>query len=93
MKRDGIGGLYRGFLPNAAKNLPNSSIRLSTFDFAKRLRKTGDAALAKEVDALAAEKKAAGSGANKKASSTGKKAPAATTTPASSGAGKTKKKQ
>ena len=32
--RDGVGGLYRGFLPNAAKNLPNSSIRLSTFDAA-----------------------------------------------------------
>jgi solute carrier family 25 phosphate transporter 23/24/25/41 len=35
--RDGVGGLYRGFLPNAAKNLPNSSIRLSTFDAAKKL--------------------------------------------------------
>lgn len=35
--RDGVLGLYRGFLPNAAKNLPNSSIRLSTFDAAKRL--------------------------------------------------------
>jgi len=35
--RDGVMGLYRGFLPNAAKNLPNSSIRLSTFDAAKKL--------------------------------------------------------
>ncbi|KAJ6362876.1 hypothetical protein OIU78_003129 [Salix suchowensis] len=37
MQRDGIIGLYRGFVPNALKNLPNSSIRLTTFDFVKRL--------------------------------------------------------
>ncbi|XP_062095232.1 probable envelope ADP,ATP carrier protein, chloroplastic [Humulus lupulus] len=35
--RDGLVGLYRGFLPNALKTLPNSSIRLTTYDFAKRL--------------------------------------------------------
>lgn len=35
--RDGWIGLYRGFLPNALKNLPNSSIRLTTYDFVKRL--------------------------------------------------------
>ncbi|CAK7343952.1 unnamed protein product [Dovyalis caffra] len=35
--RDGVIGLYRGFLPNALKNLPNSSIRLTTFDVVKRL--------------------------------------------------------
>lgn len=35
--RDGVLGLYRGFLPNALKNLPNSSIRLTTFDAAKNL--------------------------------------------------------
>ncbi|KAJ6746956.1 SOLUTE CARRIER FAMILY 25 [Salix koriyanagi] len=37
MQRDGIIGLYRGFVPNALKNLPNSSIRLTAFDFVKRL--------------------------------------------------------
>eukprot|EP00249_Psilotum_nudum_P008736 c21476_g1_i1 orf=188-1534(+) len=35
--RDGLVGLYRGFVPNALKNLPNSSIRLTTFDAAKNL--------------------------------------------------------
>ncbi|KAL5710287.1 hypothetical protein ACHQM5_020871 [Ranunculus cassubicifolius] len=35
--RDGVVGLYRGFVPNALKNLPNSSIRLTTFDTVKRL--------------------------------------------------------
>ncbi|KAL2337756.1 hypothetical protein Fmac_012202 [Flemingia macrophylla] len=35
--RDGIIGLYRGFVPNALKNLPNSSIRLTTYDIVKRL--------------------------------------------------------
>lgn len=34
---DGVLGLYRGFVPNALKNLPNSSIRLTTFDAAKNL--------------------------------------------------------
>ncbi|TXG71892.1 hypothetical protein EZV62_000471 [Acer yangbiense] len=37
VQRDGVIGLYRGFLPNALKNLPNSSIRLTTFDMVKRL--------------------------------------------------------
>ncbi|QCE04043.1 solute carrier family 25 [Vigna unguiculata] len=35
--RDGVIGLYRGFVPNALKNLPNSSIRLTTYDIVKRL--------------------------------------------------------
>lgn len=35
--RDGLIGLYRGFVPNALKTLPTSSIRLTTFDAAKRL--------------------------------------------------------
>ncbi|XP_058106994.1 thylakoid ADP,ATP carrier protein, chloroplastic-like isoform X2 [Magnolia sinica] len=35
--RDGFIGLYRGFVPNALKNLPNSSIRLTTFDTVKGL--------------------------------------------------------
>ncbi|OIW07453.1 hypothetical protein TanjilG_24315 [Lupinus angustifolius] len=35
--KDGVIGLYRGFLPNALKTLPNSSIKLTTYDIAKRL--------------------------------------------------------
>ncbi|GJT87323.1 probable envelope ADP,ATP carrier protein, chloroplastic [Tanacetum coccineum] len=35
--RDGVAGLYSGFVPNALKTLPNSSIRLTTFDAMKRL--------------------------------------------------------
>ncbi|KAI3677520.1 hypothetical protein L6452_36784 [Arctium lappa] len=35
--RDGVAGLYRGFVPNALKTLPNSSIKLTTFDAMKRL--------------------------------------------------------
>ncbi|KAL8120263.1 thylakoid ADP,ATP carrier protein, chloroplastic-like isoform X2 [Apium graveolens] len=37
VERDGLVGLYRGFVPNALKTLPNSSIRLTTFDTVKRL--------------------------------------------------------
>ncbi|XP_024393427.1 probable envelope ADP,ATP carrier protein, chloroplastic isoform X2 [Physcomitrium patens] len=37
INRDGFFGLYRGFVPNVLKNLPNSSIRLTTFDAAKNL--------------------------------------------------------
>jgi solute carrier family 25 phosphate transporter 23/24/25/41 len=59
VSRDGVGGLYRGFLPNAAKNLPNSSIRLSTFDAAKRLIARGRAAMDAEMAALDAEDAAA----------------------------------
>ncbi|KAL3638050.1 hypothetical protein CASFOL_018063 [Castilleja foliolosa] len=41
--RDGLVGLYRGFLPNALKTLPNSSIRrLTTFDGVKRLVAAGE---------------------------------------------------
>lgn len=40
--RDGWIGLYRGFLPNALKNLPNSSIRLTTFDTVKSLIVAGE---------------------------------------------------
>eukprot|EP00271_Cylindrocystis_brebissonii_P011590 TRINITY_DN29459_c0_g1_i1.p1 TRINITY_DN29459_c0_g1~~TRINITY_DN29459_c0_g1_i1.p1 ORF type:complete len:490 (+),score=59.22 TRINITY_DN29459_c0_g1_i1:153-1622(+) len=35
--RDGVAGLYRGFFANVLKNLPNSSIRLTTYDAAKTL--------------------------------------------------------
>ncbi len=62
MARDGIGGLYRGFLPNAAKNLPNSSIRLSTFDAAKRLLGRANEAMRVEEAAMAAAAKPAQKG-------------------------------
>lgn len=41
VERDGLIGLYRGFVPNALKNLPNSSIRLTTFDTVKGLISAG----------------------------------------------------
>ncbi|KAL3531696.1 hypothetical protein ACH5RR_005217 [Cinchona calisaya] len=37
LERDGLVGLYRGFVPNALKTLPSSSIKLTTFDTVKRL--------------------------------------------------------
>ncbi|XP_071738483.1 probable envelope ADP,ATP carrier protein, chloroplastic [Rutidosis leptorrhynchoides] len=37
VSRDGVAGLYRGFVPNALKTLPNSSIKLTAFDALKRL--------------------------------------------------------
>ncbi|KAI5082479.1 hypothetical protein GOP47_0002222 [Adiantum capillus-veneris] len=37
LANDGPIGLYRGFIPNALKSLPNSSIRLTTFDTAKSI--------------------------------------------------------
>ncbi|KAM1949446.1 hypothetical protein ACFX15_009500 [Malus domestica] len=42
VERDGLVGLYRGFLPNALKTLPNSSIRLTTYDMVKRLIATSE---------------------------------------------------
>ncbi|XP_039144478.1 thylakoid ADP,ATP carrier protein, chloroplastic-like isoform X1 [Dioscorea cayenensis subsp. rotundata] len=37
VERDGFLGLYRGFVPNALKSLPSSSIRLTAFDTVKGL--------------------------------------------------------
>ncbi|KAG8052428.1 hypothetical protein GUJ93_ZPchr0001g33019 [Zizania palustris] len=37
VERDGLIGLYRGFVPNALKTLPNSSIKLTAFDTVKTL--------------------------------------------------------
>ncbi|KAL6998421.1 hypothetical protein U1Q18_008547 [Sarracenia purpurea var. burkii] len=48
--RDGIIGLYRGFVPNALKNLPNSSIRLTTFDTVKHLIEAGEKEFQKIVE-------------------------------------------
>lgn len=36
VKRDGWPGLYRGFIANSVKNLPNSSVRLTTYDSIKQ---------------------------------------------------------
>ncbi|XP_027349030.1 thylakoid ADP,ATP carrier protein, chloroplastic-like [Abrus precatorius] len=49
--RDGVTGLYRGFVPNALKSLPNSSIKLTTYDIVKRLI----AASEKEFQTIAEE--------------------------------------
>ncbi|XP_066308688.1 probable envelope ADP,ATP carrier protein, chloroplastic [Miscanthus floridulus] len=51
VERDGLTGLYRGFVPNALKNLPNSSIKLTVFDTVKTLIATGQ----KEMDKLIQE--------------------------------------
>ncbi|KAJ8898964.1 hypothetical protein K2173_008465 [Erythroxylum novogranatense] len=50
IERDGVIGLYRGFLPNALKNLPNSSIRLTTFDIVKRLIAASEKELQRIID-------------------------------------------
>ncbi|GJN37892.1 hypothetical protein PR202_gb26891 [Eleusine coracana subsp. coracana] len=51
VERDGLIGLYRGFVPNALKNLPNSSIKLTAFDTVKTLISTGQ----KELEILIQE--------------------------------------
>ncbi|KAL8518356.1 hypothetical protein ACS0TY_009655 [Phlomoides rotata] len=48
--RDGVVGLYRGFVPNALKTLPNSSIRLTTFDSVKRLIAAAEKELPKLIE-------------------------------------------
>ncbi|KAH7843855.1 hypothetical protein Vadar_021396 [Vaccinium darrowii] len=47
---DGLIGLYRGFVPNALKNLPNSSIRLTTFDTVKNIIAAGEKELQRIVE-------------------------------------------
>lgn len=44
LREDGLAGMYRGFLPNALKNLPNKGVKLSVFDSAKRALAAGEAA-------------------------------------------------
>ncbi|CAL9085530.1 unnamed protein product [Musa acuminata var. zebrina] len=53
VERDGFFGLYRGFVPNTLKNLPNSSIRLTTFDMVKSLISSGR----KELERISAGNK------------------------------------
>ncbi|XP_065854476.1 probable envelope ADP,ATP carrier protein, chloroplastic [Euphorbia lathyris] len=50
IQREGVVGLYRGFVPNALKNLPNSSIRLTAFDMVKRLIATSEKEFQKIVE-------------------------------------------
>ena len=47
----GVGGLFRGFVPNAVKNMPNKSIQLTTYDVLKKF-------IARSEIAYEAEKKA-----------------------------------
>uniref|UniRef100_A0A7N0T2Z1 Uncharacterized protein n=1 Tax=Kalanchoe fedtschenkoi TaxID=63787 RepID=A0A7N0T2Z1_KALFE len=48
--RDGFSGLYRGFVPNALKTLPNSSIKLTTFDTVKTMVAAGEKELEKIIE-------------------------------------------
>mmetsp|Transcript_38317 Transcript_38317/g.108346 ORF Transcript_38317/g.108346 Transcript_38317/m.108346 type:complete len:376 (+) Transcript_38317:180-1307(+) len=47
----GVQSLYRGFLPNALKNLPNKGIRLSVFDTAKQVLSASQTAYQEELEA------------------------------------------
>ncbi|XP_072992934.1 thylakoid ADP,ATP carrier protein, chloroplastic-like [Typha latifolia] len=53
VERDGLIGLYRGFVPNALKSLPNSSIKLTAFDTVKGLISAGQ----KELQRITEESK------------------------------------
>ena len=55
LSRDGVGGFFKGFLPNVIKNAPNKSIQLTTFDMFKRKIKESDAAYEEEKAILAKE--------------------------------------
>ncbi|CAK0785533.1 hypothetical protein CVIRNUC_008743 [Coccomyxa viridis] len=50
MQREGIAGFYRGFLPNALKNLPNKGVRLAVFDRAKKLLIRAEEAYREETE-------------------------------------------
>lgn len=54
---NGVGGLFRGFIPNAMKNMPNKSIQLTTFDVLKKTIKRSEEEYKKELAILAAENK------------------------------------
>lgn len=58
LARDGVGGMFRGFVPNVIKNAPNKSVQLTTFDVFKRKIKESEKALAEEKAIWAAECKA-----------------------------------
>lgn len=48
LTEDGIGGMYRGFLPNAIKNLPNKGVKLTVFDTAKKALVAAEEAMGEE---------------------------------------------
>lgn len=48
IQEEGVQGLYRGFVANAVKNLPNKGIRLSIFDAAKAAHAAGKIAYEEE---------------------------------------------
>ena len=50
VREEGVGGLYRGFLPNAVKNLPNKGIKLTVFSEAKAAYARGQDALQELAD-------------------------------------------
>ena len=58
LARDGVGGMFRGFVPNVIKNAPNKSVQLTTFDVFKRKIKESEKALEEEKAVWAAECKA-----------------------------------
>ena len=57
LSRDGVGGLFKGFLPNVVKNAPNKSIQLTTFDVFKRKIAESTKALEEEKAIFAKESK------------------------------------
>lgn len=57
VREAGVGGLYRGFLPNAVKNLPNKGIKLTVFSEAKAAYARGQEALQELLDEEARERK------------------------------------
>ncbi|KAJ4911506.1 hypothetical protein Rs2_06127 [Raphanus sativus] len=50
VERGGVIGLYRGFVPNALKSIPNSSIKLTTFDIVKKLIAASETEFQRIVD-------------------------------------------
>ena len=51
VSNQGVGGLFKGFVPKAVKNMPNKSIQLTTYDVLKKF-------IARSEVAYEAEKKA-----------------------------------
>lgn len=45
----GLSGFYRGFLPNALKNMPNKGVRLGTYDAAKKMLANSQAVYDREL--------------------------------------------
>jgi len=64
VSKDGINGLFRGFIPNAIKNAPNKSIQLTTYDMLKKTIAKSETALNEEKEIL--KKEAAAEAKNKK---------------------------